>query len=126
MFKKLFKDKKGSAVVEVALTIPIFLLLVFGYIFFMHGIEEKLIMRVAAREGARVYANPIVGEDMRVLAIAKAEEELANNNVSATIEAYADGDMRIVKIEKPYSTRFPMKNFTLKAGAAFHIEPYNR
>lgn len=129
MIKKLLKEEKGSAIMELAIIIPIFLLLVFGYIFYMNGVKDTLIMRTAAREAARVYANPLgdsLGNpiNMNGIAIATAYRELSNNNLKgATVRAYADGYKRYVKIEKPYSLRFPMKNFIIKAGAVFYCEP---
>lgn len=127
MLYKLLKDEKGSAVVELAITLPLILVLVFGYIFFMNGLETQMVMQIAAREGARVYANPIRYANMKELAISKTQEELNRNKIdNATIKAYASGYKRYVIIEKPYFTYFPKKTFTLKAGAVFHIEPYDQ
>ena len=126
MIRKFISDEKGSAITEFALTLPLVLTLVFGYIFFMKGVETHILMQTAAREGARAYANPIYGVDMNSYAVAVANRELQENNIEASnISADADGLDRIVSIEKPYSTRFPLKNFTLKAYSVFHSEPYD-
>lgn len=127
MLKKLCKEEKGSAITEFALTLPLVLLLVFGYIFFMNGVKIHIIMQTAAREGARAYANPMWEGDNSADAIGTAEKELAANNIKgATVSAYANGYDRIVVIEKPYATRFPLKNFTLRAYSIFHCEPVDR
>lgn len=127
MIRKFISDEKGSAITEFALTLPLVVLLVFGYIFYMNGVETHIIMQTAAREGARAYANPIYGVDMKSYAMAVSDRELEENNIKGSnITAYAEGLDRIVKIEKPYSTRFPLKNFTLKAYSVFHSEPYDQ
>lgn len=124
MIKKFIKEEKGSAITEFALTLPLVLLLVFGYIFLMNGVKTHIIMQTAAREGARAYANPTSWEDNFETAIEVAENELSANNIQgADVTAYADGFDRIVIIEKPYSTRFPMKNYILRAYAVFYCEP---
>lgn len=126
MFEKFIKDERGSAITEFALTIPLVLILVFGYIFFMKGVETHIIMQTAAREGARAYANPIYGVDMNIYSIAVANRELLENNIKgATVIADSEGLSRVVKIEKPYATRFPLNKFTLRAYSVFYCEPYD-
>ncbi len=124
---KLIKEERGSAIVELALTLPVVLLLIFGYIFYMKGVETYLIMQTAAREAARSYANPIYGVEMSSYARDVANRELKENNIQgATVTTFSSGLDRIVKIEKPYSVRFPMNQYTLKAETVFHVEPYDQ
>ena len=59
MIKGFLKEEKGTALVELAVLMPIFLTLVFGYIFYMNAVKDTLIMQTAAREAARIYANPL-------------------------------------------------------------------
>lgn len=126
MFRKLIKKDDGSAMVEFALMLPLILVLVFGYIFFMDGVKTHIIMQTAAREGARAYANPIADVDMNRYGRDVAIMELNSNNIKgARVVAYADEYDRVVEIEKPYSTRFPLKRFNLKAYAVFQCEPYD-
>lgn len=123
---KSVKDEKGSVIIEFALTLPLILVLVFGYIFYMKGVETHIIMQTAAREGARAYANPIYGVNMSEYAVGIANNELSQNNIEdAIVTAFTDGMGRGIKIEKPYETRFPMNKYTLKAESVFHVEPYD-
>ena len=113
---------------ELAVLLPIFLTLVFGYIFYMNAVKDTLIMQTAAREAARVYANPLgdgLGNSisMHPYALQTAYRELDQNNIKgAVVKAYAHGNERYVEIEKPYSTRFPMKKFLLKVTSVFYCE----
>ena len=48
--------QKGNAMVEFALILPVFLLLVFGMIFYSLALYDKIILTMAVREGARAGA----------------------------------------------------------------------
>jgi Flp pilus assembly protein TadG len=52
------RDRKGQAVVEFALVLPVFLLLVFGAIEFGRAYYDLHLLTNAAREGARVGSLP--------------------------------------------------------------------
>ena len=52
----LIKNKRGQALVEFALVVPLFLLLLFGILEGGSVIYTKLIVTEAAREGARAVA----------------------------------------------------------------------
>ncbi|HOT98225.1 MAG TPA: TadE/TadG family type IV pilus assembly protein [bacterium] len=54
--KRLFRRQDGQSLVEFALVIPIFLLVLFGIIEFGRLWETMNVMTGAAREGARVAA----------------------------------------------------------------------
>ncbi|WP_459195619.1 TadE/TadG family type IV pilus assembly protein [Wukongibacter baidiensis] len=125
---RFIRDEKGTAIIELAILIPVIITLVFGYIFFMNGVKDTIVMRTAAREAARVYASPIADSsgdpiDMYSIAVGKAYEELSQNGIKgATVKAYPDGYKRYVEIEKPFITRLPQANLKLKAGAVFYCE----
>lgn len=72
MITKLAKDHQGQAILELALVLPILLLLVFGTIEFGRIYSTQLIITNSAREGARMAA---VGSD--------------NSHVISAIENYA-------------------------------------
>jgi len=127
--QKLKDDESGHVLIEFAILLPLLITLVFGYIFFMNGVEKQIVMQTAAREGARTYANPIEGTSSSNRAEQTVNEVLHRNGLNsseADVSVYASGKDRIVEIEMPYSVYFPMKNFTLKAGAIFHVEPFDR
>lgn len=125
MIKKLLKEEKGTATIELAVMIPLIITLVFGYIFFMNGVKDQIVMRTAAREAARLYANPYNdGEnnaiDMEDYARSKAYSELARNNIKgATVKVISEDKKRYVIIEKPFITRLPKMNLKQRAGAVF-------
>lgn len=52
------RDERGQAAVELALVLPILILLVFGIAWFSIGFNRKQGLQAAAREGARIGALP--------------------------------------------------------------------
>ncbi len=106
--------RRGVAVVELALVMPIFLLLVFGiiefgYMFFVH---QGLIN--AARVGARTATLPIDEDDRMALVIARTEaalragqlEQFMSPNGNLTITYVQEGspsNAHIVTVSVPYS-----------------------
>ena len=55
-FKKVIIKQKGQALVEFALVLPLFIILVFGVIEFGHLLMTYNVLTGAAREGVRVAA----------------------------------------------------------------------
>jgi Flp pilus assembly protein TadG len=53
---QLLKNNRGQTLVELALLLPILVLLVFGILEFGRVFNETLVVTAAAREGARVAA----------------------------------------------------------------------
>ncbi len=53
LITRLYKDKRGTQIVEFALLLPIFLLIVFGILDFGRGFFSWVIITNGAREGAR-------------------------------------------------------------------------
>jgi len=56
MTTNLRSDQRGAAAVELALVLPVLLLILAGIIEFGRGYHEKISMTHAAREGARALA----------------------------------------------------------------------
>ncbi|NTU49622.1 MAG: pilus assembly protein [Desulfobulbaceae bacterium] len=50
------RSQKGSALVEFALMLPVFLLLLFGVVTFSIALYDKTVLTMATREGARAGA----------------------------------------------------------------------
>lgn len=85
IFGRFFKSDKGQSIVEFALVLPLFILLVFGIIEFGRMWETVNVLTSAAREGARAAA--VSAPDM-TSAINAAQNVLNAGNVSnATINA---------------------------------------
>lgn len=59
-------NRRGQAMVELALVLPLFLLLVFGMLEFGNVLNEYLVVTAAAREGARAAA--VQAEEATVIA----------------------------------------------------------
>ncbi len=56
LIKKILTDEKGSAWVELAVLLPLLLMIVFGYLSYTNAIRDDLVLQMAAREGAREYS----------------------------------------------------------------------
>jgi len=78
MLRKLKKDNKGQAMVELALVLPVLLLLVFGIIEFGRVFGTYLMVTHGAREGARAGAVGIADTDI----IALVRDRTANLQLS--------------------------------------------
>ena len=75
---KIINNKKGSAIVEVAILFPLMLVIFFGFIYYIELSRVGVIMEAAAAEGAREFSvNP--GADN---AKAKVKEVLQMGHVS--------------------------------------------
>lgn len=59
--KKLVRSQKGNAVVEFALILPMFLALFLGVVTFSTALYDKIILTMAARDGARAGAIYVSG-----------------------------------------------------------------
>lgn len=73
--KKSFHSKRGSAAIEFAVILPIFLTLLFGMVEFGRVLSVQHVVNSAAREGARVASLP--GTDNATVTSA-VETELTN------------------------------------------------
>jgi len=78
-----FKSEKGQSVVEFALVLPVFIVIIFGIVEFGRLWETVNVVTSAAREGARVAA---VSEPNVAMARSAAQNVLSAANISgATI-----------------------------------------
>jgi len=67
MWRAKIKDQRGQAIVEMALVLPILLLIVFGIIEFGRLYACDLAINNAAREGARAAALGAPDEDITII-----------------------------------------------------------
>jgi Flp pilus assembly protein TadG len=63
------RDQSGQAIVEFALVVPIFMLILLGIVDFGRYLNETLILTAAAREGARAAA--VTDDNASVIQIVK-------------------------------------------------------
>lgn len=73
--------QKGSALVEFALILPLFLVLLFGMVFFSVALYNKTILTMATREGARAGARFVAD---------RTTDALLAGATAATLEACQD------------------------------------
>lgn len=93
-------DDPGVAAVELALTLPILVLLLGGMIDFGLAFHNQIGLTHAAREGARVEA---IGSGDGVAVVLSAYTPLAVNNLGATVvRSCPSADGAAVRIEATY------------------------
>lgn len=116
----ILKKTKGAALVEVAIALPILVMIVFGFIYFTIIIKETLVIQTAAREGARhhaVYHDPVG-------AVNTAEAELKRGLVSgARAKATYGHNYRGVRVEKDITLSIPFSEihiFTITREVTIH------
>jgi Flp pilus assembly protein TadG len=99
------RDERGAAAVELALVLPVLLMLLFGIVEVGRGYEAKIALADAARAGARAAA---VGRDP-VAAVKGATSELTSTllQVTAPTAACATGQPVAVQATYPYTWRIP-------------------
>jgi Flp pilus assembly protein TadG len=56
LIRRLLRDKRGTAIVELALVFPILLVILFSMVIVGISINTKIAVSMAAREAARYYA----------------------------------------------------------------------
>ena len=83
-------DERGAAAVELALILPVLVLLLMGIIEFGRGYNARVTLTSAVREGARAYA---LGKDATTVTdiTEAAAAGLDKTNVKVGLDADADG-----------------------------------
>jgi hypothetical protein len=125
LFKLISHDENGSAVVEVAIMMPLLLMLIFGSIMFIQAYRTQVVLDTAAREAAREYAVTHDSSEARE----KAEIELMiggiNPDETNIITRVNDFERQVI-IEMNYRFQVPFAgkyNPVLRGTASFHREP---
>lgn len=100
--------ERGAAAVELALVLPVLLMLVFGTVEFGRGYNAKLTLTSAAREAARTFA---LGGDGAVTAMASVTDAFADDMVVTLVSACPAepdlDDMVTVRAQYPFSYQIP-------------------
>ena len=117
------KEEDGNMTLEFGAMLPLFLMIVVGFVMFMNGIVIQIGLGVAAREGAREYSH----SHYDVHAKEKAEEMLEMYNIEgATLTLIRGGNERGMTAEIPYKMRIPFfgeKTYQLARTSVFYMEP---
>lgn len=105
---EFLKQKKGSATVEAAIMLPVYIAVVLGFLFFLGTIKESMVLQQSAREGAIYYAkygNPYIAAE-------KTRTELVTGGIepqSVAVNPVANGSrkgMVVQKESKVFTGRF--------------------
>jgi Flp pilus assembly protein TadG len=108
------RDRAGQAVIELALIMPVLLLIALGIVEFARAFNAKQAVTDATREGARhaVVKDAAITQDSVVSAIATALERAGLSSEGATITFdkttgwRVDGQMQTVYVGVPYRFAF--------------------
>ncbi len=85
VYKLIFRNSKGNAVIEFALVLPLLLLVVFGITEFGRAIMTTNILNTASREGARLAAVSSFSDTLSVQSRVIEVLDAANVNVKAIV-----------------------------------------
>lgn len=127
------RNKKGQSMVEMALVLPVLMLLLFGILEFGRVFNEYLVVTAAAREGARSAAigsdNTIVVNVVKEAArsVDRGSIDVAINPQNETDRVY--GQPVTVTVSNPIqiitpliSAFFPQNPYTVESAAVMRYE----
>lgn len=110
MLKKL-KNEKGQALVEFAIVLPIFLLIVMGIVQFGMVLNSYITIENVSREGARAGIIGSTDEEIQYLIISTSPN-LDPKNLTVTItpneSVRKSGDSLVVKVTYNYNLTVPI------------------
>lgn len=107
--RKYLQNNRGQAMVEMALVLPLLLLILAGTIEFGRVLNQYLVVTAAAREGAR--AAVVGGNDVEVSETAKkaaASIDTSGMDVSVTPADRPRGSAVTVTVTKPIQIMTPL------------------
>lgn len=102
---KLWKDKRGSSVLfELAVLLPLMIMIFYGFTIFTNALATDLALKTAAREGAREYA--ITKDENK--GKNRANAELNSSKITgATVVSFKEGEARGIKVSKKIGVNIP-------------------
>ena len=96
LFKKFCKHQKGQSLVEFALVIPVYILILLGIIEFGRAWMAMNVLASASREGARIAA--VTGPDVNQINTAVQNALSAGNLPSGTVNVSGPNSNREVRV----------------------------
>lgn len=107
------RDEKGQALVEFALLVPIFLILLFAIVDFGMGFHSWITITNSAREGARLGAVSASTDDIRDRVYDTATLINEDTNMTVTVTNAADdggdpGESVVVQVDYDYDLITPL------------------
>ncbi|NTW46820.1 MAG: pilus assembly protein [Chlorobaculum sp.] len=125
-------SQKGNAMVEFALILPLFLLLLFGVIYFSVALYNKTVLAIATREGARAGAVYVAGTDTdaaRTGSATTAATLVCQNRLvsfgdamTASITSTISGDILTVTASGDYDAFYLFPGFSISAQTRMRLE----
>lgn len=124
--------QKGSVMVEFAFILPVFLLLLFGVIYFSVALYNKTVLAIATREGARAGAVYVAGTDTdgsRISSANTVATQVCQNKLvsfgdamSASITSSISGDILTVQASGDYDAFYLFPSFSISAQTRMRLE----
>jgi Flp pilus assembly protein TadG len=126
-----FKKQEGAAIVETAIILPLFLLLVFGVIEFSIALYDKAMITNASREGARagiVFRHPTAVTDAEITAVVNnyladrliSFDAVSTANTTVTRAGTSPGGELTVQVDYNY-TFLVLPGFLLGSGSGINM-----
>jgi len=115
------KDEKGSVIIEVALMMPLLLMIVFGFIGLNKMVKDSMVVQTAAREGARHYA--IFHDPDEAVEIANKELESGGIKDATINIVHQPPNDRGVVVQKPFLLNIPfgeIRVFNIRREVVLH------
>jgi Flp pilus assembly protein TadG len=103
-------DDRGAAAVELAIVLPVMMLLIFGLIDFGRAMSQQIMLTEAVREGARVGALSGTTTDVKNQVTSILGSDFAVNNYTPTVCTIASSSTAdsIVTVSHPYTALTPI------------------
>jgi len=106
--RKFVKTERGQTLVELALVLPVIILILFGTLEFGRLFHSYIVITNAAREGARLGA------------VGKSDEEIVSRIREASPLYQADSRLCVIRLEPNESARSPGVPLTVEV--AYDVE----
>ncbi|NEU30499.1 hypothetical protein GN156_06840 [bacterium LRH843] len=128
--RKRVNNERGQAVTELALVVPILMMLIIGGILLGLVVYNQIVIVTSANQGARLGAALMADENVSNYTAQARAESLAGDTLSHvaggcnTINAGRSGDSFVVEINCPYGLPIPfMEHRTVNLGhkASYYI-----
>lgn len=128
---ELARSQKGSVIIEFALILPLFLILLFGMVTFSTALYNKTVLTMASREGARagvVFVANQTEADIRNRASSVALQVCQDNLISfgpsmtPSVTPVISGDTLTVTASGNYSGVFIFSDMAISAETSMRIE----
>ena len=125
------QSQKGNALVEFALILPVFLMLLFGVVTFSVALYNKTVLTMATREGARAGVKFVANRTDDIIkssARAAALQVYQNNLISfgpdmtPNITPAIQGNILTVTANVNYTGVFIFSNFLISAQTSMRLE----